>query len=199
MEIFMKKWILLTIAIVSCSLSHAENPDKVETLSSKAILKNTNGYFVLSDRSCWKAIGFSKRWRSLSEWWNDVKLAPEKYECVPNDWFLGTQIEVYSKVSNLDVSESNASNQDSLKQCTHLLVNSRTGQVLFAIALEPADCIVQLFNEAYEDGYGKGYDKGRLSSYQNANDIYNKGQAEGYKTGYKDGYRAGANGEQPGN
>ncbi len=194
----MKKWTLLIIAIVSCAVGHTEEPEKVGALCSKAILRNTNGYFVLSDRSCWKAIGFSKRWRSLSEWWNDVKLAPEKYECVPNDWFLGTQIEVYPKVNNIDVSEANASNQDSLKQCTHLLVNSRTGQVLFAIALEPADCIVQLYNEAHEDGYTKGYEKGRQSSYQNANEIYKNGQADGYKTGYKDGYRAGANGEQPG-
>jgi hypothetical protein len=200
----MKKWLLITIAILSSSVMHADSsvmytdgPEKAETLSSKVILQNTNGYFVLSDRSCWKVIGFSKRWRSLTEWWNNVQLAPENYACVPNDWYLGSQIEVYPKYGNLEISEGNASNQEALKQCTHLLVNTRTGQVLFAIALEPAECTIQLFNDAHEDGYDKGFHQGRLKTYQNANEIYNSGRAHGYKAGYTEGYQAAMKGEQP--
>lgn len=183
----MKKICLIAIAILSFSVVYGNLPEKVETLSAKAILQNTEGYFVLSDGSMWKAIGFSKRWRSLSEWWNNAQLVPENYECVPNDWFLGAQIEAYSKYDNLQVDESDASNQEVLKQCTHLLVNTRTGQVLFAISLHPGDCIVRVFNEARDEGYNKGYHEGRLSSYQNATDIYNKGHSEGYKAGYQAG------------
>lgn len=183
----MRKWLLTALTIISCSTVFANFPEKIETLSTKIILENTNGYFVLSDGSCWKAIGFSKRWRSLSEWWNNVQLVPENYECVPNDWFVGTEIEAYSKYGNLEVSEADASNQEHLKQCTHLLVNRRTGQVLFATALPTSLCIAEVFNEAKAEGYNKGYNAGRAKGYENANEIYNNGYSEGYKKGYTDG------------
>ena len=140
----MKKWILIVVAVFSCSATFADGPEKTETLLSKVVMQNTNGFFVLSDGSCWKAMGFARRWRSLGEWWNGVQLAPEKYECVPNDWYPGAQIEVYPKYGNLDVSEANASNQEALKQCTHLLLNTKNGQVLFAIALKLEDCVVSI-------------------------------------------------------
>lgn len=190
----MKKCLL--IMLVSCGLICAEAPERIQTLSSKVICENTNGYFVLSDGSCWKAIGFSKRWRSLREWWNSVQLVPENYECVPNDWFLGTLIEVYRKHGNLEVDEGNAVNQETLKQCTHLLFNTRTGQVLFAISLHPAECIVQLFSEAHQDGYNKGFYEGRSKSYQNASDSFKNGYSEGYKDGYTKGLRDSLMGEE---
>jgi hypothetical protein len=177
------------IAVLSCSFVYAEGPERVEALSSKVILQNTSGYFVLSDGSCWKAIGFAKRWRSLTEWWNGVELVPENYNCVPNDWYLGSQIEVYPKYEYLRVNEADASNQEDLRQCTHLFANTRTGQVLFAISLHPAECIVQLFTESRKEGYDEGFSLGRLSSYQNADDIYNQGHADGYKAGYIEGIR----------
>lgn len=195
----MRNGFLITLVIFSCSVLCADYPERTGTLSSKVILQNTSGYFVLSDRSCWKAIGFATRWRTVSEWWNNVQLVPERYECIPNDWYLGTQIEVYSKYNNLEVSEANATNQEALKQCTHLLLNTRTGKVLFAVALEPAECIVQLFNEAYADGHDEGFTQGRLKSYQNATEIYNNGHAEGYKVGYAEGFRAAMNNGQAGN
>src|ERR1700722_7093055 len=111
----MKKWVLITLAVFSCSVMHASDPEKIEAISSRVTLQNTNGYFVLTDGSCWKVMGFSKRWRSLSEWWNGVELVPAKYECVPSDWNVGSQIEVYAKHGNLEVSEADASNQDALK------------------------------------------------------------------------------------
>lgn len=186
----MKKLFLIMLAVLSCSAISAGVPEKIELLSSKAILANTEGYYVLSDGSCWKVIGFSRRWRSFNEWWNGVQLVPKNYECVPNDWFLATEIEVYPKFENLQVNEADASNEEALKQCTHLLANSRTGQVLFAIALHPADCMVQVFNDAHADGYNKGYEKGRLDFYQNGADIYKSGHSEGYKAGYAEGLKA---------
>ena len=182
----MKYWILLAVA---CSTLCANPPERTETLSSKIVLSNADAYFVLSDRSCWKAVGFSKRWRSLSEWWNNVQLAPENYECVPNDWFLGAQIDAYPKYGNLDVSEANASNEQTLRQCTHLLVNRATGKTLFAIAMEPAECMMQLFRDAQREGYDQGYEQGRRQGYQNSTEIYNQGHAAGYQSGYTAGYR----------
>lgn len=190
----MKKWVL--IALLSCSFGYAGTPEKTGTLSSKVVLQNTSGYFVLSDRSCWKTFGFTKRWRSLSEWWQDAKLVPEKWESLPTDWHSGTQIEVYPKFGNLEVDEANASNQADLKQCTHLLVNTRTGKILFAIALEPSECVTMLHKESREEGYNEGYEKGRSNAYKNATDLFNKGREEGRKAGYAEGYKAGVQNEQ---
>jgi hypothetical protein len=184
----MKKWSFIVLCFLSFSIAHADHPEKVANLASKVVLQNTNGYFVLSDGSCWKAIGFSKRWRSLSEWWNNVQLIPENYECTPSEWFLGAQIEAYPKYGNLNVNLADAANQEDLKLCTHLLVNSKTGKVLFAVSLDAGDCIVQLFNDAHDEGYQKGLEKGKADSYQNANDSYNRGRAAGYQAGYADGY-----------
>lgn len=180
--------------LVLCfSAAHAANaPERVSVLSAKVVMQNSNGYFALADGSCWKAVPFSKRWRTLSEWWNNVQLVPKEYECVPNDWFLGTQINIYPKYGNLAVNLDDASNVEDLKQCTHLFLNTRTGQILFAIALHPADCIVQLFNDAHKDGYNKGYSEGRLKSYQNSTEVYN----EGYRSGYLEGYKSALRGEE---
>ena len=182
----MKRYLLLIMVMFSCA--YASSPDQVASLSSKVILQSTNGYFVLSDGSCWKVIPFSKRWRSISEWWNNVQLVPENYESLPKDWFLGTEIEAYSKYGNLEVNESDAANQEMLKQCTHLLMNARTGQVLFGIAMDPAECIVHLFQDAHADGHRKGVSDGRA---ENATNSYNAGFTEGRKIGYAEGYQAG--------
>ncbi len=175
----MIKCFLSIITIFCCSISYANQQEEAKWLSAKVILQNSNGYFALSDGSCWKAISFQKRWRTLSEWWNSVELAPGNYECMPNDWHLGAQIEIYSKYGNLEVREADASNQEELRRCTHLLVNPQTGYVLFAIALGPEDCIIELFNDAYREGYQSGYSEGSVDGYQN-----------GYDIGYSDSYYA---------
>ncbi len=195
----MKKTLIAAIAVLVCTAVEAGEPENIQALSAKVILQNTHGYFALADGNCFKAIGFSKRWRTLSEWWNNVQIVPQSYECVPNDWFVGTQIEVYPKNGNLMVNEGDASNQESLRQCTHLLVNTRTGQILFAISMHPAECISQLYKDAFSDGHTEGYDKGRQSSSRSANEIYNEGHAAGYRVGYTAGYRAAVQAEeQPG-
>jgi hypothetical protein len=173
-----KKWCLITLVTFVCSLSYAGYSEKSASLSSKVILKNTQGYFVLSDGSCWKVVAFSKRWRSLSEWWHNVQLVPKNYECTPNEWTLGASIEVYAKFENLEIDEANAANQEVLRQCTHLLMNPATGQVLFAIALDPAECMVKLFAEARDEGYSQGFEEGHRKGYQ-----------DGHTFGYAQGIR----------
>lgn len=185
----MKNLVLVLVTIFSCSAMYAGAPEKIEMLSAKAILENTEGYYVLSDGTCLKVVGFSTRWRTPSEWWNNVELVPKNYECVPNDWFLGAEIEVYSKYENLEINLENATNAEKLTQCTHLLFNTRTGQVLFAIWMHPAEFFVQLFNDAHKDGYNKGYKEGYHKQSKNSDEIYENGYSDGYKQGYSEGYQ----------
>lgn len=198
----MKKWaFLLVVSLSMIFMVHgqpipmtSQEPESTAQLKSKLILENTEGYFVLSDGSCWKVIGFSKRERTLSEWWCNVELAPEDYNTLPKDWVLGSQIEIYSKQKNLSVKESNASNQERLALCTHLFFNKETRQVLFAIALEPEELLINVFKEASKDGYIKGYDQGhmygkKLSFSKYYTEIYDKGYCEGYKKGYEDSHQ----------
>lgn len=182
------KTIIFSLFFIQAALLTASSPERIEALSAKVILQDGSGYYALSDGSQWKVIGFSKRWRTFSEWWNNVEIAPEYYDCLPTDWYLGAQIETYTKYGNLNVNEADAANSDILRQCTHLLVNRATGQVLFALLLHPADCLVQLYNDAYKDGHTKGFEKGRSLSNQKTDEIYNNGHSEGYKAGYADGY-----------
>jgi hypothetical protein len=177
----MKNYFLIFF-ILACSLAQAMPPESVVQLSTKVILSNNNGYYVLSDNTCWKVIYFSKRWRSLSEWWNDVKLVPETFECAPKDWIEGSYIEVYSKRDFPEIPLQNASNQDDLINCSHVLINSTSKQVLFANALTTADCMVLLFNQAHEDGYNEGY---------------TRGHSLGYSLGYSTGYQAGLSARPP--
>lgn len=176
--------------VVCCFSAYAGEPEKIETLSTKVIMQSTNGYFLFSDGSCWKVMNFQKRWRSPGEWWNNIQLVPQNYECLPNDWVLGSEIAIYPKYQNMEVNLDNASNLEALKQCTHLLFNRRTGQVLFATSLHPSECITQVFNDANKEGYETGYNKGRLASYQNSAEVYEQGHKDGYKKGYTEGYRA---------
>lgn len=185
----MKKYFFL--AIVGCVGLYGDGPEKIEALSSKVVIEDSAGYFVLSDRSCFKVVAFVKRWRNLTEWWNNTELVSKNYDCSPSNWYLGSQIEVYSKQNNLEVDEANASNQEDLKQCTHLLVNSATGQVLFAISLEPADCIIRLFEDAHKQGYAEGFLKGSKKSLVLREEGYNAGYKEAYHVGYKEGYNTG--------
>lgn len=178
----MRNWFLGLVFALSCSIVSANQPERVEVLSSKVVLANSDAYFVLSDGSYWKVITFLKRWRSVSEWWNDVKLIPENYESVPNNWFVGTEIDVYPKYGNVGVDEANASNQEVLRQCTHLFCNSRNGQVLFAAEIHPSEGPVRIFNEGLKEGYSKGV----KASSQKTEEVYNQGYTEGYKRGYKD-------------
>lgn len=187
----MRKLVVVLIGLFSCLAMQAGEPEKREILSSKIILQNTEGYFILSDGSYWKTVPFVKRWRTLSEWWNGDALIPQNYECVPSDWYIGAEIDVYPKYENLIINEANASNQEMIKQCTHLFVNTKNGQILFAISLHPIECLNRLFKDAHQEGYDAGYSKGREAVYENAGDAYNQGCADGYKGGYREGYQAG--------
>lgn len=186
----MKKIVAILFCLISIT-SFAEPPEKVDVISTKIVLENRESYFLLSDQTLWKVVPFTKRWRSISEWWNSVELVPKNYESLPSEWHVGSEIEIYSKYQNLIVDEKNASNEKTLKQCSHLLVNPRTGQVLFANPVPLAQGIVQIFQEGCKEGHSKGYAEGRLSTYQNAKEIREEAYAEGVKVGYTNGYSEG--------
>ena len=199
----MKRWILLAIFAMTCASMDASILERAGTLSSKVTFDDESGYFSLGDGSFWKVIGFTPRWRTLREWWNNVQLAPEEYYAHPKDWLIGTIVEAYPKYGNLDVNESDATNQEALKQCSHLLYNTRTQQVLFAIELHPADLLIHLNQDAQKHGYNQGYAAGR----NKAGVDYNQGFADGqtaanktsvnkendaYNRGFSDGSRVGS-------
>lgn len=187
----MKKWCFLLLSLFTCAFVDAGGPEFVEILSSKVVLQNSDGYFALSNGTCWKVISFSPRWRSVSEWWNNVQIIPDNYKSKPIDWLDGTQIEIYPVYGNSGVDLDNASNQESLKQCTNLLLNTRTGQVLFAMPLHPAQCIIELATNVYKDGHARGLIEGRSQQFKNAEESYDRGFEEGFKKGYAEGFSNG--------
>ncbi len=182
----MKKWLGVIIAtLFSCGV-FADAPMYAPVLKAKFI-GNSKSYYVLSDGSHWQVVGFEPRMRGLSEWWNDVQLAPDIYRCVPSDWAEGVPVAAYMKYGNLTVDENNAANQELLKQCSNLLVNQGNGQILFAIPLDPISCFLQACQEAENKGYKKGYAAKYIQNQQENNARYD----EGYRIGYDAGSRLG--------
>jgi hypothetical protein len=160
----MNKILFLLICLFSSTLSAYE-------LKAKAALSNTNGYYVLSDGSCWKVVALTPRWRSFSEWWEGIELNyPANYDCVPSNWRLGDEIEVCPNDFLFEIDESVISNPKTIASCTHALFNRHTKEVLFGIPLDPASFLVTVFNSAYKDGYNSGYDDG----YDLARTIYDR-------------------------
>jgi hypothetical protein len=148
-----------------------------EEISAAIVIDEQKAYFVLSDGSSWQVFPFVKRWRTPSEWWNGVELeAAKNYNCVPSDWYVGTEIAVYPREGHDLPGEENASNLEKLRQATHFLFNARTGQILFAVRLHPADCMRQI----YDDGKATGYSTGHAIGYNSGYDVgYQLGEVAG--------------------
>lgn len=164
----MKKIILALLVFAS---AYAGEP--FGYLTAKILPAENKGFCIFSDGSFWQVTTFVKRWRSPLEWVSGVDLyVPPEYECTLKDWALGDEFEAYLKYGNSRADESAASNQEDLKKCSHLLVNPRTGKILFATPLHPNDFVIELFNEAHGIGYSEGYSKG-----------YNSGYDWGYSSG----------------
>lgn len=191
----MKRLVSILCAVLSMNCVHSGELEKESQLVAKVALSNTQGYFLFEDGSFWKVVPLIKRWRSLSEWWNDVQLVPEQFECIPKDWNLGAPIAVYRKESNFDIEESNASNSKILKHCSHFLVNQVTKQTLFAYPLSQSQLITQLYRDAYLDGYNIGQQEGIQKqdqmNQQTKTKIHQEGYTKGYQSGYETGYRDG--------
>lgn len=182
----MRQWFAVIVALFAFSHVRADVESYAPVLSAKVSVYEPNGYFQLSDGTHWKVIGFVPRTRGLGEWWNNVQLAPDTYKCLPKDWVVGAQIIAYPKYGNLGVEESNAINHEALKQCSHLLVNQGNAQVLFALPLDPATWLVQLFNDAHRFGYDSGYNKGFYERSYVTEDEKKKQYDQGYSKGYSD-------------
>ncbi|OGN63659.1 MAG: hypothetical protein A3E80_02695 [Chlamydiae bacterium RIFCSPHIGHO2_12_FULL_49_9] len=190
---------ILMMAVLSSSYSFSNEPERAGKLSSKVILKDQGGFFILSDGSFWRAIEYKKRPRTFLEWLQKIILVPENYECNPIDWVLGSNIQVYPKQGYSTADEGNALNEDALKQCTHILVNAGNEQILFAVPLTSADCLAQVYQGArkeglkqgdkneYQKGYNTGLSRGRSTQQMNSGESYDKGYKDGYKEGFAKG------------
>lgn len=189
------KRLVLFFCGVFCSFGFSQNFDREEKLASSVLINDKVGYFCLSDGSLWKVITFTKRWRSLGEWWEGVQLAPESYETSPKDWLLGSEISICSKFEAIEVNELDAVNHDELKQCTHLLMNQGTRQVLFAIPLTSMQCMDLIFKEGKLLGYEEGYNEASMnkivSHKKNTENAYKTGYETGKKIGFEQGYEKG--------
>ncbi|MBX7067353.1 MAG: hypothetical protein K1X28_08990 [Parachlamydiales bacterium] len=150
----MRKLFFLMIAIASI---HA-NPSSVV---AKFVLEDSHGYFVMADGTYWKVNSFVTRWRSLLEWiGGDEVYVPDTYQCTVKDWVVGEEFDYFPKIGNIRVNEADASNEAELKKHNYILVNGRTGKVLFGTPVHPADFITSVYDEGYNAGYRKGYSAG---------------------------------------
>lgn len=176
----MKKLFLLILAIVPISFLKAVPVDNTGVIMGKVHTEGNKGYFILSDGTFWKAFSFTTRSRGPLEWLTGVELiVPDSYKCGLSEWVLGTEVDACPKYFTLTVDESNASNQEDLKTCSHLLINKKSGKMLFAVPLHPVDCMDQIFQDGHTQGYAEGHTKG-----------YNSGYSLGYSLGYSAGESA---------
>jgi hypothetical protein len=184
----MKK-IAFLLAALMAQVCTAEQMDENFEMTSKIICSNGEGYFTLADGSFWKVVPFEKRWRTLSEWWNNVDLIPDNYDAKPSDWHPGAKVEILEKASNFDVDEANAGNKDAIRKCTHLLKNKHNDQVLFAISLLPSTYGVEIYSQAFKDGYAKGEVDAASNTYIQRDAAYRRGHSDGYTKGYQEAAR----------
>jgi hypothetical protein len=130
-------------------------------LVTNLVIDDSKGYFVLSDGTYWKIDTFVTRWRSLLEWiGGDEVYVPDAYQCTVKDWVMGEEFEYFPKVGNLRINEADASNEAELKKHSYILVNHRTGKVLFGTPIHAAQFVTDVYNEGYNVGYRKGYSSG---------------------------------------
>lgn len=188
----MKKYLLGVVCLFATSLMHADETQEVAyagSLAGQIFVGDTNGFFILSDGSCWKTASFITRWRNPLEWWNSVDLnPPQNFQCTPKDWTLGAPIEVYPKLRLSGIDISNASNAAELNQCTHVMINQHTGHVLFSVALAPSVAMMEIFKTGHAAGYKEGVQKGSSETRQVAHkEGYNEGRQAAYQEGYNEG------------
>lgn len=135
-------------------------------LVAKVVPSESHGYFVFSDGTFWKVSSFVKRWRTPLEWISGDELyIPENYVCSVQDWSFADEFEAFLKIGNARVNESDASNEDDLKKHSHILLNGRTGKILFGTPIHPADFLVQVYDEGYNKGHSVGFSAGYSSGY----------------------------------
>lgn len=184
----MKYVVFFNCALVSCIL-HAEDENKL-SLSSKVMIQSHTAFYALSDGSFWKVFSFTPRWRSVSEWWNDVKLIPNSYECDPSDFYVGCDLEILTKLDHDLANHENATNKDIISRCTHLMHNVHTDKYLYALKLKPEHLLTELYNESFKDGYHKGFEKGKQFNNIDASIQYKNGYEAGFYNGYQEALKS---------
>lgn len=182
----MKKYMVLAVALCAQVFAGSEDLDDVYVLASKVDTEVLGSFFCLSDGSFWRVYDFQPRWRSIKEWWNDVSLVPHECKSHAKDWFLGSEIQVISRKEAQKIDLNDADNEKILKNCTHLLYNLAAQKYLFAVHLDPKDCLVQVYEESFSLGHKKGYTAGRLENSSESSKEFKKGYEAGYFKGLQD-------------
>lgn len=156
------------------------------TLSGKVIIPGATSYYLLSDGTYWHVLGFQIRSRGFVEWLKGVQLlTPETCDCQPNDWVEGSEIEAHPIGESQEIDISDAANLESLKQCSHYLVNTKNGQILFGTPLLPVDCMNKIYHDATFLAYNQGYQAGFSASQSASSQLITNAYSQGYSAGFQ--------------
>ena len=92
---------------------------------------------------------------------NEVHV-PDICQCTVKEWGVGDEYECLPKRGELflRLNVAEASNESELRQHDYLLVNARTGKILFSTPVQPKDFIRALYDEVYNAGYSSGHNDG---------------------------------------
>lgn len=174
----MIKYLLFFLCSLNVGLHAYEEESK---LCAKVIVQPSAGFYSLSDGSIWKVMGLEPRWRTISEWWNNVQIVPESFVCTVNDFYIGAKVKIVPKHEWTSFDDGCAYNKEALARCSHIIVNTGTNKCVFAVALTPETALVEVYNESYKQGYATGYEKGCLSTNIEARNQYERGYQAGYQ------------------
>lgn len=174
----MKKHLCCLFTFLSVSCFASATIDSELYLASKVVVHPECGYYVLSDGSMWKVFALHPRWRTLSEWWNSVKIVPEELDCKPDDFYLGVPIKVIQRHGFVKFDETVASNAATLNSCGHIIVNLVSNKGLFAYALKPENALFDVYHEGYRTGHAKGYFEGEVDGSKRTKKYYEQSLQE---------------------
>jgi hypothetical protein len=157
---------------------------QAEVIQGSVIGGENTAYWILDDGSFWKVFSFVKRWRGPLEWFRGDDLGvPDSYQTSLDQWVSGTEIAVMSK-SEVAADFTNASNQEDLRQATHVIVHKHTGHTLFALSMSANHFLTSVFNEGKLLGRSESYEKGKQDGFQRG---FALGECEGYEKGFTEG------------
>lgn len=179
----MVKYLLFFLCSLNVGLFAYEQDN---TLAAKVIVKETAGFYSFADGSIWKVMGLEPRWRTISEWWNNVQIVPDSFVCTVNDFYIGAKVKIIPKHEFSSFNDQCAYNKDALARCSHIIVNTGTNKCVFAVALTPDTSLVEVYNESYKQGYTVGHEQGIRSKNIEAYNQYEKGYQAGYQKAVQD-------------
>lgn len=130
------------------------------TLSAKIMFDPSIGFYSLSDGSIWKVMSVTPRWRTISEWWYNVHIVPEHFECSIDDFCVGAKIKIMPRCEFEAFNDEFIGNKEALAQCSHIFINTETNKCIFGMGFKSENALLEVCHEAYKFGYTYGYDDG---------------------------------------